>query len=206
MTDPAKPPKDYQEFGVPDLVKMVNDEYSHIYHSDRMTYPRAITVGEMLNNLKPRVSNHGKWQDWLKSNCPKISLETANLYMRLADSENQTKIASIAAGKSVSVTDLTITKARELLAKPKANNNTSKGKFGKSTKAAVEPGNQATSPSLAPEEALKDWAADELFSILKDRDPDDLKDLTTRLAAHLRMTLTPIPSRPTTSPATEARL
>jgi len=174
--------KDYGEHTVSELVAMINSEHEAIVEADRTNLQRAIGVGEKLNNLKPRVAEHGEWQLWLKNNCPKISIETANLYMRLGRPDNQAKLETAAAAKSVRVTDLTITQARGLLAKPKSD---SKKKHTKQPEGGVEP---ADEPDTGSEEKVgKEWlkvlAADELVSILKEfRDDEYLQELSAALA------------------------
>src|SRR5215470_8437660 len=144
--------KDYGELPVSELVTKINTEYAALIDAERRTanLPRAIGIGEMLIDLKPRVAKHGEWQEWLKTNCPKISIETANLYMRLAD--NLEKLEAAAAAKSVRLTDLTITEARALLTKPKADTDkANEGKPSKAVKAGVEPGNE---PDIESEEEV----------------------------------------------------
>ena len=110
----------YDDLSLPDLIKLINTEYDMVLAGDRNTFQKAIPLGQMLISLKPRVAKHGKWQDWIAANCPKLSYETVALYMRLADPDNLAKL--LAAGKSVTVTDLkmTIREARDVLAKPKS--------------------------------------------------------------------------------------
>jgi hypothetical protein len=101
------------------LVKAINDEYSEILASERNNLQKALTVGEKLVALRPRIApKHGEWQAKLAEHCPKISYETATLYIRLF--ERQADWRKAAAAKSVESTDLTIDDARKLLAKPKS--------------------------------------------------------------------------------------
>jgi hypothetical protein len=190
---------DYGELTVSQLVEMINTEYAAILETERTTLQRAIGIGEKLIDLKPRVAKHGEWQAWLKSNCPKISLETANLYMRLAKPENLAKLEKAAAIKSVSVTDLTTTEARDLLANKSFTNttNTSSTKSSKVVKGGVaEPGNEPQPATIAPDTALEGLANDEVFhtlwNVYQNRQAD-LLDLTAKLAGSLGMTLMPLP-------------
>jgi DUF3102 family protein len=143
---------DYGDLKISELIALINTEYAAIIEADRSNLQRALKIGEMLVDLKPRVAKHGEWQLWLKSNCPKISIETANLYMRLAD--NLDELEKRAAAKSVTLTDLTITQARELLAKPKPTdaNGSDKAKGNKVAKAGVE--SLVTSPIPEPKRLL----------------------------------------------------
>jgi Protein of unknown function (DUF3102) len=172
---------DYGDLKISELVKMVNDEYAAIIDADRSNLQRALKVGEMLVDLKPRVARHGEWQLWLRNHCPKISIETANLYMRLAD--NLDELEKRAGAKSVSLTDLTITEARKLLATPKSGT-------GKSTNASrvggVEPGNEPPASTVTLESFLENTAPDELFATLKDKyEEDQLRALAKLLVDHL---------------------
>jgi Protein of unknown function (DUF3102) len=179
----------YGELPVSQLVEMINTEYEVIVDADRSNLQRAISIGEKLIGLKPRVAEHGKWQQWLKEHCPMISIETANLYMRLAG--NREKLEKAADEKSVSLTDLSITEARQLLAKPKSPTNKTT-KPTKAVKAALEPAMDPEPASLPPDEVIQELEAAELFDILMVvYERDDLIDLATRLAEFLKMTLVP---------------
>jgi Protein of unknown function (DUF3102) len=179
--------------GEPDLIKKANEEYSAILQHDRMDYPHAITIGEVLNELKRRkVVPHGEWQSYLKSRCPKISYETAIRYMRIAKPDNQSKIVRAVEDKSVAATDLTIAWAEQFLAKPR------QAKPQKETKQQQLPSKSATSlggvmPSGGVgggasdfEAALKNWASDELFPKLRDTwEMNELQKLHALLGQHI---------------------
>ena len=178
---------DYGDLKVSELVTLINSTYSEITEADRSNLQRALKVGEMLVDLKPRVAKHGEWQLWLKNNCPKISIETANLYMRLAN--NIDELEKRAAAKSVRLTDLMITQARELLAKPKPEGS-DKGKANKAVKGGVEPANEPAKgreEDVAKQYLREVWEPDELVSVLKEvRGNDYLRDLSAALAKALR--------------------
>jgi hypothetical protein len=185
---------DYGELTVPQLVEMISTEYGVIVEAERSNLQRAISIGEKLLDLKLRVAKHGEWQQWLKDHCPKISIETANLYMRLAG--NVDKLEKAAAAKSVSLTDLSITDARQLLAKPKSEADEGTGSSKpRATKAAVEPAMDPEPGSLPPDEVVMNLELDygDMFETLKSKyDQDELMELTKLLAAYLGMTLMPI--------------
>jgi hypothetical protein len=172
------------ECTVSELVKKINDEYAVLLASERANLPRAMSIGDKLINLRRRVSKQGKWQDWLGKNFPKMSYETAALYYRLA--ENKEELAKRAREKSVTVTDLTIRQARELLAKPNPNKAGSKGKKVRPG-AVEEPGDaKANSPSTRPEDTIKDLDADELFILVRDNcDAEKLRKLSDLLRDHI---------------------
>lgn len=103
--------------------------------------------------------------------------------MRLAD--NLDKLETAAAAKSVRLTDLTITEARALLAKPKPDASGNGGKPTKVVKAAVEPGDEPDADN--EEEVGKEWlralAVDDLITWLKEvHDTDYLLELSAALS------------------------
>lgn len=91
---------------------------------------RAIEVGELLNEAKDRVK-HGNFEEWLRTHC-KLSFSTARRYMYFADHRADIEAAlnngSITLnGKSVSVTDLSLSAAKRLIAPhPKSSGSASK--------------------------------------------------------------------------------
>jgi hypothetical protein len=176
------------------LAKLINDEYSVIVANERANLPKAQALGEKLRVLQSKAK-HGEWRDKLKAHCPKVSYETATLYIRLWDKRE--KLAELAAAKSVTVTDLTIQEARKLLATPKTDSGDNKGKPTKVVKGAVvEPGNEPPSPrSIPPDEQVKRLELDygDMFEALKRAyDDDDLRQIAERLAEHLKMRLVPV--------------
>jgi hypothetical protein len=112
MTDP----KAYGELSLPDLAKLINDEYAVVLASERNNLQRALAIGEKLMWLRARAK-HGEWQEKLKGWCPKLSYETATLYIRLFEKRHIWE--ERARAESVETTDLTIEKVRQLLAKPR---------------------------------------------------------------------------------------
>src|SRR5262245_47929962 len=100
-----------------ELVKGINDEYGLILVSERNNLQKALAIGQKLVALRPLIApRHGEWQAKLEKHCPKLSYETATLYIRLFEKEAVWRAA--AAAKSVEPTDLTIERARQLLRKP----------------------------------------------------------------------------------------
>jgi hypothetical protein len=183
---------DYGDLSTTDLAKQINDEYAVILTNERTNLQRALSVGEKLIALRPRIApKHGDWQAKLKVHCREISYETANLYIRFV--ENFDKLEAYAASKSVTITDLTIQEARAVLTK-------SSNKSGQPTKVVKggveEPGNEPQPASVAPDVALEGLANDEIFDTLRNVYHDrqaDLLDLVARLAGSLGMRLTALP-------------
>jgi hypothetical protein len=179
----------YASLGELELIKKVNDEYSLIHSHDRMDYSHAITIGEVLNELKRRgIVPHGEWQNYLKSKCPKISTETANRYMRIANPNNQVKIRKAVEDKSVAATDLTIAWAEAFLAKPKQPKQTKEQqlptKSDTSLGGVMPDAGGGPKPNFVSE--LNDLASDELFLKLRDTwNVDELQKLHGLLGQHI---------------------
>jgi hypothetical protein len=189
--------KDYGERTVSELVSMVNAEYAAIMEAERTHLQRAIGVGEKLLDLKPRVAKHGEWQQWLKTNCPKISIETANLYMRLAKPENLDKLEKAAAAKSVTLTDLTITEAREILAKKPDTSNNSDTQSEEEEEKVEEVQSDETEQEVIGKEWLETLEPDDLIFWVKEvHSVEYLKELAKKLAAELAKTLPLPPAAP----------
>jgi hypothetical protein len=201
---PQESAASYAELGVPELVKKVNEVYEQIHLHDRTNYPRAVMIGEMLNDIRPRVAKHGAWQNWLREHCPKISYETANIYMRIATKQNI--ILAEAGRKNVAATDLTIALARELLTKPRKPEPEPEPESGDEIDGEDEESDdsggegvvrKAAAIALAPDTVVRDLEleAGDMYEILKSiYDKEDLLVITNRLAAHLGMTLAPKPT------------
>jgi hypothetical protein len=176
----------YSELPLSDHIKLINTEYEHIDANERSNLQKAIPIGKMLIDLKPRVSEFGEWQDWVKTNLPKISYETVSLYMRFAKPDNLAKI--LAAGKSASVADLkmTITEASKVIAKkPTATTGTKSGKSAQAGGVPEPDGAKASAASTDPKEIILALAPDELFTILKD-DADYVRSLFQIIKDHYK--------------------
>ena len=182
---------DYGDLSTTELVKQINDEYAAILADERTYLKKALSLGEKLIALRPRIApDHGQWQAKLKLHCQAVSYEKANLCIRFV--ENFDKLEAYAASKNVKVTDLGIDEARKALAKPKSDPNESAA--GKAAKAAVEPASEPPPPNGPPDQVVKDLELDDgdMFEVLKATyEQDDLMKLTQRLAQHLKMRLVP---------------
>jgi hypothetical protein len=185
------------------LVKAINDEYSQILASERNNLQKALAIGEKLVALRPRIApKHGEWQAKLEEYCPKISYETATLYIRLF--ERQVDWRAAAAAKNVEPTDLTIDAARNLLAKPRATA-TSESDSHSDSESVTDEGSddgqeekeKGESDETEEEVVGKKWletlAPDDLIFWLKEvHDDEYLKELAAKLAKEL----TPLPLPP----------
>jgi hypothetical protein len=204
MTAPITTAKDYGERTVSELVSMVNTEYAAIMEAEPTHLQRAIGIGEKLLDLKPRVAKHGEWQQWLKTNCPEISIETVNLYMRLAKPDNLDKLERAAAAKSVTLTDLTITEAREILAKPKPDTDDDKPEEEEAESDETQESDE-TEEEVVGKKWLEMLAPDDLIFWVKEVHGDEyLKELAKKLEAELRKTLPPTPPASLVVPASAA--
>jgi hypothetical protein len=166
----------YLDLSAAELAKQINDEYAIILSSERTNYPRALSIGEKLVALR-RGAEHGEWITKLKTWCPKLSYETATKYARCW--KNQTDIAKAAAAKGVVTTDLTIELALSLIATPKPDNGTGKGKpdqaitsGGKPTPEVMQAREAANAEAEA--KALADKDANIARQYLKPLDVDEL--------------------------------
>src|SRR5262245_25757989 len=92
----------YLDLSAAELAKQINDEYALILASERINYPRALSIGEKLVALRRGVE-HGEWQTKLKMHCPQLSYETATKYARCWNKREA--IARAPAAKAVATTD-----------------------------------------------------------------------------------------------------
>lgn len=122
-TQTAKPPSSPSlptspSLSEADLVKRINEAFDSMATAFRNSARRAIEVGELLKEAKGRVK-HGDFEEWLRIHC-KLSFSTARRYMNFADHRAKIEAAlnngSITLdGKSVSVTDLSLSAAKRLI-------------------------------------------------------------------------------------------
>jgi hypothetical protein len=208
---------DYGELSALDLAKLINDEYAQVLTSERNNLQRALVIGEKLVALRARA-RHGEWQKKLEEWCPKLSYETATLYIRLFEKRDVWE--ERARAESVEPTDLTIERARQLLARPKPDSNSDpdsdsdSGSDGEDDEGGDdEDAGSAINRGEAPggaDEVVADLGLDtgDMFEVLKKvYDRDDLADIANRLATHLGMALTPRPASPAAPVgATERRI
>jgi hypothetical protein len=92
----------------------VKDEHHKVGESLRAglsdALVHAIAAGEKLSCAK-RLVRHGEWGAWVARELPEIDARTERLYRHLADASHDGRIQS-----GIGVTELSIRKARELLA------------------------------------------------------------------------------------------
>jgi hypothetical protein len=193
---------------IPELVKAINDEYGVILASERNNLQRALAIGQKLVALRPLIApKHGEWQAKLEEHCPKLSYETATLYIRLFEKQDVWRAA--AAAKSVGSTDLTIDEARKLLAKPKPEPEPKDSGGDEQKYDDLEEDDNESDEDTAVE-WLRALAADELVDWLQRvKDSEWMRDLAGRLAAHLKMKLVPVTpsvSAPPTGVGIERRI
>src|SRR6516165_12377389 len=149
MTTPAPTPQDFNDLSTADLIKQINDEYAQVLAGERNTFAKAIEIGARLTVIQQRDEDNGPWKTRVPVLFPNMSYETAALYIRLHKKLDDLKAK--AAAKGVSLTNMTITLARNLLKNPKG---TGSGNKNKNTRAGAvaEPGDTKTnSPSTAPD-------------------------------------------------------
>jgi hypothetical protein len=176
----------YGDLSTADLVKQINDEYSVILAGDRNTFQKALPIGAKLVVLLSRIK-HGERKARLAELCPKVSYETATLYMRFANKLDE--LTKRAAAKGVTLQELTINTARKLLANPKQATKTKNKNKNKNAQAGAveEPGDtKTTAVSAKSEDTIRNLAADELFNWVKQVwDIDKVRELSRLLQAHV---------------------
>jgi len=184
---------DYGELSVPDLAKLINNEYGMVLASQRNNPQRALAIGEKLVALRARAKPHGEWQEKLKGWCPKLSYETATLYIRLFEKRDVWE--ERAKAKSVEPTDLTIEEARQLLTKPKRESDSNSESDSDSDADGDEDEGEVSAgatPGADKVVAGLELDTGDMFEVLiKVYDLDEVTDIANRLATHLGMTLVP---------------
>jgi hypothetical protein len=195
---------DYGELSVSDLAKLINEEYALVLASERNNLQRALAIGEKLMWLRARAK-HGEWQEKLKGWCPKLSYETATLYIRIFEKRDVWE--KRAKAESVDSTDLTIERARQLLAKPRSKSDSDEdGEDDEAEDADSAISRGEASPGADKVVAGLELDTGDMFEVLKKvYDRDDLTDIAKRLATHLGITLVPArPQQPTVGVLTGA--
>src|SRR6516225_1909961 len=72
------------------FVGQIQTEHKAVLKADGEALKHAIECGKYLNLAKENVlAARGKWTKWREENIPEISQQTASLYMRLAENEDQ---------------------------------------------------------------------------------------------------------------------
>ena len=172
---------------------LINAAHRAVVEANKTQLEKAIEAGTMLRACKDSVG-HGAWTKWLYDNCKDISVETARLYMRLADPDNADKLEEAAAKQNGNaVADLSVRGAAKVLAKPE----TAEQKAARAArKAATEAAKKAEAQAAFVRnvgsnvaELLKDLAPDEVFKALKDAEwgPEELTELAKLLDTHLKL-------------------
>jgi hypothetical protein len=211
MTTPEM--KGFDHLSTPDLAKVINDEWLVIQQSElevgRKNLPRALAVAEKLSILKVRA-RRGEWKNKFSSYGLQISYETAALYLRIL--EKWETVLRLARAKGVDPTLLTIDAARQLLAQPKTTSSED-AETEDSDDASDDDNDDAVDAGVgfcdtsAPDTVVRDLEleAGDMFEVLKSvYDRDDLLIITSRLAAHLGMTLAVKSTTATTTTAAAA--
>jgi len=104
--------------GLADLATKIKAAHSKVVGAMRNTVRDAIAAGKLLIEAKDRMP-YGDWEAWLETQCS-VPERTAQLYMQLARGEAVIEAQMGQAGTgSVTVTDLTLRRARALLIKSK---------------------------------------------------------------------------------------
>jgi hypothetical protein len=102
------------DMSVPDLARAINEKVAQMAISARTSLARAIEIGELLIEAKRRLA-HGKFEKWRDDHC-QLSPATARRCMEFA--EKRPELEKQLAAKTLNLSDLNLTAARRLLAKP----------------------------------------------------------------------------------------
>jgi hypothetical protein len=169
------------------FVGQIKTEHKAVLKADGEALKHAIECGKYLNLAKENVvAAKGKWGKWRDENIPEISQQTASLYMRLAENEDQ-------AAKCTS-----IRQADELLRALSSNSrsNTSDKSHGEATDDAAtdeaDNADEANNALLARKGAspdltatLQNLAVDEVCTALISAwDEQHIRELCDRLRDH----------------------
>ena len=117
LSAPTHPP--ISSLSESDLARQINETIEAMERAFRNNVWRAIEVGDLLIEAKKRVG-HGSFEAWLKDHC-KLSFSTARRYIAFA--KDRPKIEAALNGKSVTVTDLSLTAAKRLIEDASASSN-----------------------------------------------------------------------------------
>jgi Protein of unknown function (DUF3102) len=170
-------------------VPQIYEAYDALIASHKTGLGHALRLGELLNEAK-EVVGHGKWTDWLKVHCSRVTHRTANLYMNLAknkdkfsDPTNSQRVANMAAEDDLSIrAAIDVVNAANGVVK---NRTPTKRTKTTTTPAAVEPPEPVASVDLAT--LMKSSAADEIKTAMKQAEVYD-EVMTAPLADQIRAT------------------
>ena len=141
-------------------VPQINKAYDDLVASHRTSLVHALKLGELLNQAK-EVVGHGDWTSWLKTNCPKISHRTANVYMSLAVNKEKfdTAANSQHAANFAAKDDMSIRAAIDAANKPDGGGIKTRTPKAPSSKTVASPDLKALMQNVGADEiklALKD--------------------------------------------------
>jgi hypothetical protein len=156
---------DDKAFSVKDDINALYDELKAGQHTNLV---KAVKLGSLLNVAKGAVG-HGKWADWLKTNCPKISQRTANVYMKLAEHKDKFIDQDGAEANSQHAANFLVDEDLSIRGAIERVNKAHEG--GIKTKPPKPP--KPPKPKGDPEVVIGDLAPDEVADIIEDRWDDD---------------------------------
>jgi hypothetical protein len=151
-------------------VEQINAAHQAVIAAGNAGLEHAIEAGKLLNIMfeKVKAAKEGKWADWLKTNCPKISDRTDSDYRNIAKNETAIKDA---VAKDRSSAAKSIRWALRLIAKPRQS-----GKKTPNVKSSAVVTPTPGSPDLA--DLLSNVSPDEVLIALKEKwEPEQIKRL-----------------------------
>jgi hypothetical protein len=167
------------------FVGQIQTEHKAVLKADGEALKHAIECGKYLNLAKENVvAAKGKWGKWREENVPEISQQTASLYMRLAENEDQVARCT------------SIRQADELLRALSSNSRSNSSDKSEADDEATDEADadetnnallvrKGASPDLTT--TLQNVGVDEVCTALTQAwDRQQLDDLVKRLGEHLR--------------------
>jgi hypothetical protein len=171
-----------------DLARQINETIEAMERAFRNNVWRAIEVGDLLIEAKKRVG-HGSFEAWLRDHC-KLSFSTARRYIAFA--KDRPKIEAALNGKSVTVTDLSLTAAKRLIEDASASSNsTTQSSEEQKSKSETKRHHELSQKQKLKQvedfkkiwEGFEDWQRRKFLKPFKDRIAELLEELENEVEA-----------------------
>ena len=187
LSAPTLPP--ISSLSESDLARQINETIEAMERAFRNNVWRAIEVGDLLIEAKKRVG-HGSFEAWLRDHC-KLSFSTARRYIAFA--KDRPKIEAALNGKSVTVTDLSLTAAKRLIedASASSNSNQSSEEQKSEQKSETKRHHELSQKQKLKQvedfkkiwEGFEDWQRRKFLKPFKDRIAELLEELENEVEA-----------------------
>jgi Protein of unknown function (DUF3102) len=186
LSAPTLPP--ISSLSESDLARQINETIEAMERAFRNNVWRAIEVGDLLIEAKKRVG-HGSFEAWLRDHC-KLSFSTARRYIAFA--KDRPKIEAALNGKSVTVTDLSLTAAKRLIEDASASSNsTTQSSEEQKSKSETKRHHELSQKQKLKQvddfkkiwEGFEDWQRRKFLKPFKDRIAELLEELENEVEA-----------------------